>query len=168
MGTLREAFGKILGTKLESRFPFYRVSLVTTLWTAETTTATTQGVAEEDHANQLARERELQDDWWKLLEVQGAMFRRHNNTMESAKEIVSSVIKVRLKHSRQPIKLTLTRLKFPSPSQYTYEISWLLGEIFYEFFHFQFFSRIYSIIGSTQAGKSSVCVMLPERYHWNN
>jgi hypothetical protein len=57
VGTLREAFSKILGTKLESRFPFFRVALVTTLWTTETAAAVVKGIAEEDHANQVMRER---------------------------------------------------------------------------------------------------------------
>lgn len=92
--TLREEFSKLLGVSLESRFPFYRVVLATTFWTNENVATGFEEVAEEDYTSQLKRERELQTDWWKLLEVQGAMFRRHDNTTECARDIVWSVLKV--------------------------------------------------------------------------
>ncbi|EKM75458.1 hypothetical protein AGABI1DRAFT_116385 [Agaricus bisporus var. burnettii JB137-S8] len=98
LGTLRKAFSKVLDTDLESRYPFFRVALATTLWVAEVTGgAATKAAIEKERTKQIRRECDLQDNWWRLLEVQGAMFRRHDNDLyESAKDIVLSVIKAQI------------------------------------------------------------------------
>lgn len=125
LGTLRKAFSKVLDTDLESRYPFFRVALATTLWVTEVTGgAATKAAIEKERAKQIRRECDLQDNWWRLLEVQGAMFRRHDNDLyESAKDIVLSVIKVTPNCRYQRTELTLIRPKCPSKRQCIYEIN---------------------------------------------
>lgn len=102
---LRRDMSKILGVDLDSRYPFYTTVLATTMWikkqqqqdSEDSRSSSGNGSdieEDEEYSIQTKRERELQQDRWRLLNIQGAMFRRYDNTSQSAKEIVSAILGV--------------------------------------------------------------------------